>query len=506
MKKYLVKLIWAVLLLVLAIPMNRGAAQDIAIDVYTVNDFRGAMRAEADDPGAALLAGAIDQVRTANPTGTVVLGGGNMLFGSIESDTNNGFPVINIMNMMGFDANVMGSHFFDFKPAIFSQQVAAAKFPYLVCNVKAKEGETLAKPYVILERKGLKIGVVGVTTNDIQNEASPKNVAQFTFLDQVASTQQAINEVRAKGAVIVVLLAHCGVEQRIADGVVRGEAVDLMMRLHGVDACFTGDSQNLVNGTMAGKPMMQGGTHGRYLAKVHFIYSTDEKAVKKTSQELLQVKNMNALPNEYVANAVRPLCNAVDEKYGQVLTYNYKYLGNDKYEQSAVAEYLTDLLRHSFNADFAILNGGGFKADLPVGKVTARRVMEIYPHRDKVVVLQMKGKDVLDAIDFGVDNKLVGQGRFSGIRVAFEPDMPQGQRIVDLVLPDGGKVALEKVYTVVTNSFLANGGDGYVMFKKAISRQEVDPDIQAFFIRALGNVGSINYREDKRWSVGELRK
>ena len=70
----------------------------------------------------------------------------------------------------------------------------------------------------------------------------------------------------------------------------------------------------------------------------------------------------------------------------------------------------------------------------------------------------MKGKDVLDAIDFGVDNKLVGQGRFSGIRVAFEPDMPQGQRIVDLVLPDGGKVALEKVYTVVTNSFLANGG------------------------------------------------
>ena len=84
---------------------------------------------------------------------------------------------------------------------------------------------------------------------------------------------------------------------------------------------------------------------------------------------------MNALPNEYVANAVRPLCNAVDEKYGQVLTYNYKYLGNDKYEQSAVAEYLTDLLRHSFNADFAILNGGGFKADLPVGKVTARRVM-----------------------------------------------------------------------------------------------------------------------------------
>ena len=99
---------------------------------------------------------------------------------------------------------------------------------------------------------------------------------------------------------------------------------------------------------------------------------------------------MNALPDGDVANTVRPFCAAVDAKYGQVLTYNYKYLGNDKYEQSAVAEYLTDLLRNSFQTDFAILNGGGFKADLPVGNVTARRLMEIYPHSDKIVVLQNK--------------------------------------------------------------------------------------------------------------------
>ena len=506
MKNCYRKVIYLAMVLAMLIPVGRVWAQDIAIDVYTINDFRGAIRAEAEDPGAALLAGAITKVRSENPTGTIVLGGGNMLFGSIESDTNNGFPIINIMNMMGFDANVMGSHFFDFKPEIFAQQVAAAKFPYLVCNVKATEGETLAKPYVMLERKGLKIGVVGVTTNDIQEEASPKKIADFTFLDQAASTQAAINEVRAKGASIVVLLAHCSVNQRAADGVVRGEAVDLLMKRHGVDACFTGDSQAIVNGTMIGKPILQGGTHGRYIARVHFVYSTEEKKIKKTTQELLQVKNMNALPDGDVANTVRPLCAAVDAKYGQVLTYNYKYLGNDKYEQSAVAEYLTDLLRNSFQTDFAILNGGGFKADLPVGNVTARRLMEIYPHSDKIVVLQMRGKDVLDAIDFGVDNKLVGQGRFSGIRVAFEPDMPQGQRIVDLVLPDGSKVAPEKIYTVVTNSFLANGGDGYVMFKNAISRKEVDPDIQAFFIRTLRNTGSINYREDKRWSVGELRK
>ncbi len=506
MKKHLGKLMGLVLLLAVAIPLGRAAAQEVTIDVYTVNDFRGALRAEGADPGAARLAGAIAKVRGENPTGTIVLGGGNMLFGSIESDSVDGFPVINAMNLMGFDANVMGSHFFDFKPAIFSQQVAAARFPYLVCNVKAKEGETLAKPYVILERKGIKIGVVGVTTNDIQEEASPKNLANFTFLDQQATTQAAIDEVRAKGAAIVILLAHCNMDQRAADGVIRGEAVDLLMQLHGFDACFTGDSQNVVDGTMAGHPVLQGGTHGRYIAKVHFLYSLGDKKIIGTVKELLKVKDMDVLPDAAVANLISPVISAADAQYGQVLTYNYTYLANDKYDQSPVAEYFTDLLRKSFRTDFAILNGGAFKADLPVGNVTARRLLEIYPYSGKVVILQMKGKDILDAIDFGVDNKLVGQGRFSGIRVALEPDMPYGQRIIDHVLPDGSKVALEKVYTVVTNSFMANGGDGYVMFKNAISRQDADPDIQAFFRRALQTVGSINYREDKRWSVGELRK
>ena len=506
MRKYFEKMVILAMLLVLVLPVGRVRAQDVALDIYAINDFRGALRAEADVPGAALVAGAVTKLRSANPNGMVLLGGGNMLFGSLESDSNNGFPVITVMNMLGFDANVMGSHFFDFKPAIFNQQVAAAQFPYLVCNVKAKNRASLAQPYVMLTKKGVKIGVVGVTTNDIQQEANPKNLADFTFLDQLATAQEAINEVRAKGADLVVLLAHCGTTQRVADKAVQGEGADLLAALHGVDVCFTGDSQALVDGSVNGVPVLQGGTHGRYISKYHVLYSTNEKKIKAKSQEVLQVNNMNVLPDAGVANFVRPIINGVDAQFGQILTYNYRYLANDKYEQSAVAEYFTDLLRQNFHTDFAILNGGAFKADLPVGNVTARRLREIYPYSGKVVVLEMKGKDILDAIDFGVDNKLVGQGRFSGIRVALEPDMPQGQRIVDNIMPDGGKIALEKVYTVVTNGFLANGGDGYVMFKNAIKRQDADPDIQAFFQRALAKVGSINYQEDKRWSVGELRK
>jgi len=102
---------------------------------------------------------------------------------------------------------------------------------------------------------------------------------------------------------------------------------------------------------------------------------------------------------------------------------------------------------------------------MPEGKVTARNMEEIYPYPSQAVVYTMKGIDILAALDYGIDNQLVGQGRFSGIRLAVEPDLPPGEKIVDNVLPNGDRIDVNKEYTVLTNSYIAAGGDGYTMFK-----------------------------------------
>jgi 5'-nucleotidase / UDP-sugar diphosphatase len=87
-----------------------------------------------------------------------------------------------------------------------------------------------------------------------------------------------------------------------------------------------------------------------------------------------------------------------------------------------------------------------------------------------------------------------------------EPDMPRHRRILDSIVGSTGQpLDPDRVYTVVTNDFLANGGDGFTMFKKALSRKEVAPDIKAFFRQALRQAGTIDYVSDRRWSVGKIR-
>jgi 5'-nucleotidase/UDP-sugar diphosphatase len=507
MLKKITRVLPALLLLLGLIgPMAQASPKsEISLDIYSVNDLRGALRKESDYPGVAELGGVIKTLRAENPNGTILLGGGNMLFGTIESDDRNGMPTVEAMNLMGFDANVTGSHFFDFKPDIFKEQLAIAKFPYLACNVEVKTGTPLFKPYTILERNGLKVGVIGVTTRTTLREASPANLANFTFIDSVTSTQKAIDEVRRQGANVVVLLMHCGVNQRAADGALRGEAIDILSRLKGADVCFTGDSQTLVTGRYNDIPVLQAGSHGRYIAKVHLIYDSDSKKVLTKREEMIVVANAPAPEDQAIANLVAPIAQAVDAKFGQVLAYNEKALTNHRDDQSTVAEYLTDLMRKDSKADFVIINGGAFRSDMPEGKVTARTIEEIYPYRGQAVLMSMKGIDILAALDYGVDNPLVGEGRYSGIKLAVEPDLGPGEKIVDNVLPNGDKIDPNKEYTVLTNSYMAQGGDGYTMFKNGKQLKVVAPDIKAYLRGLVQDAGTINYTTDYRFSVGELR-
>lgn len=494
------------LVFTLVSPVGYSARKiNVDVDIYGINDFRGALRKEADYPGATQLGGVINKLRAENPEGMILLGGGNMLFGTIESDEHNGMPTVEAMNIMKFDANVTGSHFFDFKPEIFKEQLGLAKFPYLACNVAAKEGTPLFQPYVMLEREGLKIAVIGVTTKDPLREASPDNLKNFEFLDSVASTQKCIDEVKAQGADIVVLLMHCGVTQRVADGALRGEGIDILSKLHGADVVFTGDSQSVITGRYNGVPVLQAGSHGRYIAKAHVVYDVKEKKVDAVAEEMIKVADQVVPPDTAIAQLVNPICAEVDAKFGEVLTTNATTLVNKRDDLSLVADYFTDLLRKYSGASLVILNGGAFRSSLPAGNVTARNVEEIYPFRGQAVIMTLRGSDILAALDYGIDNPKVGQGRFSGIRLAVEPDLPQGSKIVDNVLPDGTKLNPSGYYTVLTNSFLAKGGDGYTWFKNSTKTTVYNPDIKALFRKLVKEAGPINYKDDYRFSVGELR-
>ena len=476
------------------------------LDFYAISDLRGTIRAEENIPGIAKLAGVVEELRAQNPQGTVLLGGGNMIFGTLESNRNVGRPMVAAMNAMKFDADVIGTNLFDLPPQIFTEQLTKAHFPYVSCAVVPKTGKDAFKKYVIVQRKGIKIGIIGVTTPRVLREANPSNLEHFQFLDPYLEAPAAIRAARAAGAQVIVALLHSQLKVRAYDGGVRGEAIRLLSQLKGVDICFAGSGQEVVNGKYLNIPVLQTGNRGRYIAHVRLGYDASSRKVLSAAADMIDVGLNSAAPDAALAEMARPVIAEIDQQFGDKLCVNMRPLTNDKFEQSSLAEYFTDRLRLAFGADIAFINGGAFAAPIPAGSVTARQVEAAYPYMGKVVLLTLKGSDILDALDFGVDNQQIGQGRFSGIRLALEPDMPRHRRILDSIVGSTGQpLDPDRVYTVVTNDFLANGGDGFTMFKKALSRKEVAPDIKAFFRQALRQAGTIDYVSDRRWSVGKIR-
>ena len=185
-------LIWLTLLLLLiATAVNAAEKNFVEIDIYSVNDFHGHLRAEAADPGIAVLSGVINELMKQNPVGSLLLGGGDMFSGTIDANEYQGLPVVTAMNKMGFSANTAGNHIFDYPLDVIKRQAAAANFPILGANIVEAAGDRVAepfKPYIMLQRNGLTIGILGLTTVETKEKASQFNLQKVKILppEQIA--------------------------------------------------------------------------------------------------------------------------------------------------------------------------------------------------------------------------------------------------------------------------------------------------------------------------------
>lgn len=223
-------LIWLTLLLLLiATAVNAAEKNFVEIDIYSVNDFHGHLRAEAADPGIAVLSGVINELMKQNPVGSLLLGGGDMFSGTIDANEYQGLPVVTAMNKMGFSANTAGNHIFDYPLDVIKRQAAAANFPILGANIVEAAGDRVAepfKPYVMLQRNGLTIGILGLTTVETKEKASQFNLQKVKILPPEQIAQVYVDELRRQGAQIIVLLTHIGSSQGGETWYYRGDSTD----------------------------------------------------------------------------------------------------------------------------------------------------------------------------------------------------------------------------------------------------------------------------------------
>ena len=493
-----------------ASPLNK------AVQVLQLSDLHGAIEVGGSF-GAALLASNWAADRTANVATVAVSSGDNIGAAPPISTEFEELPTIEALNLAKLDVSVFGNHEHDRNIDHVNKIIGASDFQWVVSNYSEgaldalKSGTKQAKNYTIIQRGGVKIGVVGSNTPETIEQVFPGNLdykdasgakKTITINPGVVGINQAIVEAKAAGADIVIAVIHQGWLEN-ADGVAKGLFNSLASQIKGAAAIYGGHSHQTFATVIPGSPRVAPTVLGQVRnAGVEYtrtqICMRSGKVVGQSIQHVLKaaaptintgvvstVTTQDTTAAAMVKKYKDQLSAKLDVKIGQVSGV-FPRGGSPAVERSGetpMGNYMADLLRAKYKTDFAIQNGGGIRDTFPAKTyipantalvrtgsgpldVTLGDAFTVFPFGNQVATTVVTGENLWKALENGVGGNYPGDGRFpqiSGFKFSFDASKPIGSRIVSVTKPDGTAIAKDSTeYTLTTLDFLIYGGDGYV--------------------------------------------
>lgn len=437
------------------------------IDILTLNDFHGSMEVFSSDPGAAKLTSYMEYYKNMNATGTVILNAGDAFQGTPMSNLLFGKPVVDMMNVIGFDAMTMGNHEFDWSAEKAVDTMKAAKFPLVVANIYEKgKPVAWAKPTTMLEKNGLKIGVVGLATKETSEAAHKKYVGNLEFKDSGATAQKYSEELKKQGANIVIALGHIPALSS-ADGYNYGELLDTAYVAKGVDAFVGGHSHMNLQGFAGNKPYVEAYKNGRNFGHITLYYDTIKNVVVHSTTEIVEVSKgtLGLTANATIAASVEKATLELSPIFDVLVGKTNNELLRGKNVESGLGNFVADSMRIKAGTQLCFTNEGGNRADIPAGNITVKTIFNLSPFDNTIQTSKMTGAQIKALLEQSAKSK-VGYLQVSGLKVSFDSTKPEGKRLVSVVMADGKAIEDKVSYTVATNDFLATGGDAFSVFKE----------------------------------------
>lgn len=409
----------------------------------------------------------IDDFR-AKSGNVIVLDAGDATHGTNLATISEGAAVINMMNALGVDALAPGNHDFNYGYERLKLLEADAIFPILAANVVVdKTGEKALGDHVILTTDGgVKVGVFGLATPETKTKSNPVNTEGLAFREEIATAQAQVKALKDGGAQVIVFLSHLGMDEES-----KVKSTTVAKAVSGIDVIIDGHSHTLLpNGQKEGDVLIAStGNYLENIGKVEITLTdgvvTDKKASLITFAE---ASKFNEDPK---------ILTIIDEANETNETILEKVVGKTATELDGVREHvrggetnlgnlLTDAMIAATGADVALTNGGGIRASIPAGEVTMGKIMTAFPFNNAVTVIEVTGKDIVDALKFGVDAYPEVAGKFPHVGGMSYQILTGGEKndVVNIVV-NGAPIDVTKTYKLATNDFMAVGGDGYDMFK-----------------------------------------
>ncbi len=502
--------------------------------------------------GFARLKTAIDDLR-GRQQNVLFLHGGDMVQGTLYFTHYAGRADAAFMNMLGIDVMCAGNHEFDRGPELLAELIDGLNFPLVSSNVDVSLEPLLMdkiRPFVIKQIAGTVVGIIGLTTMETPFVSTPG--PNVTFADPIASVKKAVEALNARGVTRIILLSHSGYEEDIA----------LAKKIPGLSLIVGGHTHSLLGDTAGfsrlgltpdgpyptlvknpfGKNVLvvQSWEWAKLLGVLKVTLNPDGEPVAWSGSPKLLAAHafrLNNLPVQPASDIYTEIVRELNES-GVVAFYD-----EDPHAKKMLETYagpLQEMMRTTVAAaaqnlergnnagpgplvanamlwktrasgtQVAIQNVGGIRRDIPAGPVSVATVYELLPFNNSLVILDLKGSELKAALEEAVNFQLATSGKepylyVAGITFRIDTAAPKGSRIREprVKLADGGYADIDnaRAYRIVTNNYLASGGDGIPTLGAAtgyrVNTGFTDAEV---FLEYLKSLGTIRAPAEKRIS------
>jgi 2',3'-cyclic-nucleotide 2'-phosphodiesterase (5'-nucleotidase family) len=493
-------------------------AQGIAVDIVIVSttDVHGRIRGwdyYADTAetqrGLARAATIVDSVRAANPGRVILVDAGDLLQGNpfayaaAKFDTAGPNGVIAAMNAMHYDAAAVGNHEFNYGFKNLARVLPQATFPFLAANAAPLDGQPLWKAYTIIERSGMKIAIVGVTTPgsmiwDRENLAGHASVG-----DIVTGARDAVAAARREGVDAVVVVAHSGFgddkgEAPMSNGLFENAMGRVAREVPGIDLIVFGHSHReieatFVNGVLLTQP--RNWATSVSIAHLRFeIRGSEWRPIGKDAS-IVRVEGHAESP-AVVEAAARTHASA--RRYVATVvgrTRSAWRADSARLTDTPLMDFVLETMRRNAHTDLASAAAFDLGAKIPAGAVTVAQLARLYPYENTLRAVRITGAQLRDYLEQSAKYFRVANGvldydpaipgfnyeMIAGATYTIDVSKPIGARIAALAVR-GRRVRPSDTFTMALTNYRAGGTGGYTMLRGAPVVYDRDQDIRQLLI------------------------
>ncbi len=465
--------IFMVMMMIFSLSTVSMAADDtVHLTIVHTNDTHARIQSSSSIMGFAKIATKVAELREENPN-LLLVDAGDTFHGQTIATLNQGESITRVMNAMGYDVMVPGNHDFNYGKDRLLELKGMLNFPIISANIETDEGTHFLPGFIIKEIDGVKVGIFGLTTPETAFKTHPKNVEGLTFENPIERAQEMVDTLRDYVDVLI-CIGHLGEDEgSVYTSKKVIEAVD------GIDLFVDGHSHTTKpNGEMINDTLLvQTGSYDANLGVVDLTI-TGGKVVASTAKLITTAEAADVVEDQAVLDVIADVQAANDlitqVKVGET---SVKLEGTRELVRTGetnLGNIITNAMLYETGAQIAITNGGGIRDSIQIGDITKGDVITVLPFGNYIITLDVKGSDIVKAIENGVTDYPAAKGAFphvAGISYTFDPEKPAMERVTSVTF-NGMPLDPDKHYSVATNDFMAAGGDEYTTLGASVQTGE----------------------------------